>query len=136
MDKWQEIKNHLEHLGGTVKLLADGYELTLRKVHDGKKIFVVVYVDGYQKGEWTKAEEGKPVHPEARFWRPLKRAAWEKKALPQLKRVYGKKRAEQMVTPRVIAFVPDFGTEGSAVAHLKKHFPDLEIKPDKEAAQA
>ncbi|NWO06347.1 MAG: hypothetical protein HLX50_11810, partial [Alteromonadaceae bacterium] len=41
--------------------------------------------------------------------------------------------ADRMVTPQVIGFVPDFGTEGSAVAHLKKHFPDLEIKPDEEA---
>ncbi|NWO05546.1 MAG: hypothetical protein HLX50_07540, partial [Alteromonadaceae bacterium] len=44
--------------------------------------------------------------------------------------------ADRMVTPQVIGFVPDFGTEGSAVAHLKKHFPDLEIKPDEEAAEA
>lgn len=132
MSKWGEIKSRLEHLGGSVKLLADGHEVSLRKAHNGKTIFVIVYVDGHIKGEWTKAEDEKPVHPEARFWRPVKRAAYKKKGYSQLKRVFGKKEADQMVTPRVIGFVPDFGTEGSAVAHLKKYFPDLEILEPKE----
>lgn len=136
MNKWDEIKGRLDHLGGSVSLRADGYKVTLRKVHDGKRIFVVVYVDDYQKSEWTKHENGKPVHPEARFWRPMKRAAYKKKGYSQLKRVFGKKKADQMVTPQVIGFVPDFGTEGAAVAHLKKHFPDLEIlEPEQEATE-
>lgn len=133
MSKWDQIKSSLEHLGGSVKLLADGHEVSLRKVHNGKRIFVVVYVDGYQRGIWTEAKDEKPVHPEARFWRPMKRAMYRKKGYAQLKRAFGKKKADQMVTPQVVAFVPDFGTEGAAVAHLKKHFPDLEIKPEKEA---
>lgn len=128
MDKWKEIKGRLAHLGGSVDLLADGYTLSLVKAHDGKKIFVRVFVEGVIKGEWTKAEDGAPVHPEARFWRPMRRAAYRKKAYPHLKRVFGKKKADRMVAPQVIGFVPDFGTEGAAVAHLKKHFPDLEIK--------
>lgn len=127
MSKWDEIKSRLEHLGGSVELLADGHTVTLRKVHNLKRIFVVVYVDGYQRGIWTESKDGKPVHPEARFWRPMKRAACQKKAYNSLKRVYGKKKADQLVTPQVVAFVPEFGTEGAAVAHLKKHFPDLEL---------
>lgn len=130
MDKWKEIKERLNHLHGSVELLADGHTLSMIKVHDGKKIFVRVYVDGYVDFKWTKTEDGKPVHAQGRFWRPMKRAAYPKKAYPSLKRIYGKKEADRMVTPRVIGVVPDFGTEGAAVAHLKKHFPDLEIKAD------
>lgn len=130
MSKWDEIKSQLEHLGGSVNLRADGHKVTLRKVHNGKRIFVVVYVDDYQRGEWTKHNKGKPVHPEARFWRPMRRAAYQKKGYSQLKRVFGKKKADQMVTPQIIGFVPDFGTEGAAVAHLKRNFPDLEILVD------
>lgn len=130
MDKWKEIKERLANLSSSVELLADGYTLSLVKVHDGKKIFVRVYVDGFVKGEWTKSEHGTPVHPEARFWRPMKRAAYPKKVYAKAKRAFGKKEADRMVTPRVIGFVPDFGTEGAVVAHLKKHFPDLEIKAD------
>jgi hypothetical protein len=128
MDKWGEIKERLKHLGGAVELLADGHELTLTKVHNGKQIFVRVYVDGLVKGEWTKTEDGKPVHSEGRFWRPMKRAAYPKKVYARAKRAFGKKKADRMVTPRVIGVVPDFGTEGAAVAHLKKRFPDLELK--------
>lgn len=129
MDKWQEIKKRLEHLGGSVDLIADGCELGLRKVHDGKRIFVSVYVNGYIKAKWIKADDdGRPVHPEARFWRPMKKAAWSKKDYRDLRKIWGKRKADAMITPRVVAFVPDFGTEGSVVAHLKKHFPDLEIK--------
>ncbi|MEC7378164.1 MAG: hypothetical protein VX421_11175 [Pseudomonadota bacterium] len=136
MSKWDEIKKRLEHLGGSVDLLADGHKLSLLKLHNKKTIFVRVYVNDLVKFEWTKAEEEKPVHSEGRFWRPMKRAAYKKKAYPSLKRIFGKKEADRAVTPRVIGFVPDFGTEGAAVAHLKKHFPDLEIlEPEQEATE-
>lgn len=133
MSKWNEIKKRLEHLGGQVTLLADGHKVDLRKVHNGKEIFVTVYVDGYQRGIWTEEKDGKPVYPEARFWRPMRRAMYQKKGYASLKRAFGKKEADRMVTPQVIGFVPHFGTEGSAVAHLKKHFPDLEIVEPKPA---
>jgi len=136
MNKWQEIKDALKDLGGSITLLADGYKLSLRKVHNGKKIYVVVYVNDYFKGAWTTVEDQKPVHPEARFWRPAKSALYKKKDYPKLKRIFGKAEADRMVTPRVIAFVPDFGTESAAVTHLKKHFPDLEITRETEAAEA
>ncbi|WP_237673604.1 hypothetical protein [Vreelandella profundi] len=133
MDKWKTIKERLRHLGGSVELLADGHKLQLVKAHNGKRIFVRVFVDGSIDFEWTKTEGGKPVHPEGRFWRPMKRAAYSKKHYAALKRGWGKKEADRMITPRVIAVVPDFGTEGATVAHLKKHFPDLEIKADEVA---
>ncbi len=128
MNKWEEIKGALSNLGGRIELLADGYELSIRKAHDGKKIFVLVWVNDQIKGEWTTAKDGSPVHSEGRFWRPMKRAGYKKKDYAAIKRAFGKKEADLMTTPRVIGFVPDFGTEGAVVAHLKKHFPDLEIK--------
>ncbi|MGP9798176.1 hypothetical protein ACT3UJ_12550 [Halomonas sp. 86] len=134
MDKWKEIKERLAHLGGSVELLADGYTLTLAKVHDGKKIFVYVYINGTVEGKWTDTKDGEPVHPEGRFWRPMKRAPHPKKYYAQFKRAFGKKEADRMVAPRVIGVVPTFGTEGAVVAHLKKHFPDLEIKADEVAS--
>lgn len=134
MDNRKKIKERLAHLGGRVELLADGHRLSLVKAHDGKKIFVCVFVDGSVDFKWTKTEDGKPVLPEGRFWRPMKRAAYPKKAHQSLKRIYGKKEADRLVAPQVIGVVPDFGTEGAAVAHLKKHFPDLEIKADEVAS--
>lgn len=136
MNKWQEIKDALKHLGGSVTLLADGHELALRKVHNGKKIYVVVYVNGYLKGEWTTVEDQKPVHPESRFWRPMRRAAYKKKDYPKMKRIFGKAEADRMVASRIIGFVPEFSTEGAVITHLKKHFPDLEIKREAEAVEA
>lgn len=136
MNKWQEIKDALKPLGGSIKLLADGHELSVRKAHDGKKIFVMVWVNDQIKGEWVKHKDGNPVHPEARFWRPMKRAQYKKKDYAKIKGAFGKKEADLMTTPRVIGFVPNFGTEGSVVAHLKKHFPDLEIKRETGAAEA
>lgn len=134
MDKWQEIKQRLAHLGGHVDVLADGYEVNLRKVHNGKRIFVVVYINSELKGIWTEEKDGQPIYPEARFWRPMKRATYPKKHYKQLKRAFGKREADDMVTPKVRGFVPDFRTEGAAVAHLKKHFPDLEIKREAQAS--
>lgn len=135
-DKWQKMKQALRPSYGHVKIEADGYTVDLMKASDGEKIWVQVWVNGVFEGRWTAHEDGLPKYPEGRFLRPMKRATWKRSQFAELKKIFGKKQAEEMITPRVIGFLPDFGTAGSAVAHFKKHFPECRlIEPGEPAGQ-
>lgn len=129
LNKWQQLEACLSGAFGSAKAMADGHELHFVKQLDGERLVVAVYVDGWIKGEWSKADErGEPVRPEGRFWRPYRSRAWKLKQYAQLKRAFGKKKADQMVALKTVAYLPSWNSPRSLVRHLKKHFPDLELK--------
>lgn len=129
MNKWQQLEEQLKGVFGSATVLADGHEVTLQKRLDGEKLVIQVYVDGWIKGEWWSVDEqGQPVHPEGRFWRPMKRRAWQLKQYKELKKVFGKKKADEMTAQRTVAVTPCWGSPRPLISHLKKHFPDLELK--------
>lgn len=132
MDKWKRIEEKLRYVFGNVKVRADGHEVTFDKRVDTKKQKLVIetYVDGWIKGEWMNVQNGQPLHPEGRFFRPRKSAVWKRKDFKMLKKIYGTKKAEEMVTPKVIVLDPYWGSPRTLVAHLKREFPDLEIVED------
>lgn len=126
-DKWQKMTQALRPSYGSVKIEVDGYTVDLQKASNGEKIWVQAWVNGTFEGRWTAQQDGLPKYPEGRFLRPMRRAIWKRSKLAELKKVFGKKKAEEMVTPEVVGFLPDFGTAGSAVAHFKKHFPECRL---------
>lgn len=126
-DKWQQLEEALSGVFAYATIRADGHEVSLQKRLSGEKLVVQVYVDGWIKGEWTNAENGEPVHPEARFWFPMRRRAWPLKQYKSLKKVFGKKKADEMTALKTVAFLPSWNSPRSLVRHLKKHFPDLEL---------
>lgn len=126
-DKWKRLEAALSGVFGHAKAQADGHELLFKKVTSGEKLLVEVYVDGWIKGQWCKAEDGEPAHPEARFWRPMRSRPWPLKKYRDLKKVFGKKKADQMTAMKTVAFTPYWNSPGTLVRHLKKHFPDLEL---------
>lgn len=131
MNKWQQLEEQLKGVFGCATILADGHEVTLQKRLDGEKLVIQVGVDGWIKGEWCRVDEqGQPVHPEGRFWRPMKSRVWKLKRYKELKKVFGKKKADEMTALRTVAVTPYWGSPRTLVSHLKKHFPDLELKAD------
>jgi hypothetical protein len=129
LDKWQQLEARLGGVFGDATATAGGHELRFVKRLDGERLVIAVYVDGWIKGEWSKADEnGEPVHPEGWFWRPYRSRAWKLKQYPQLKRAFGKKKADQMTALKTVAYLPSWNTPGTLVRHLKKRFPDLELK--------
>lgn len=131
MDKWKVLEEQLQGVFASATILADGHEVSLQKRLDGEKLVIQVGVDGWIKGAWSSVDEhGQPVHPEGRFWRPMKRRAWKLKQYKELKKVFGKKKADEMTALRTVAVTPYWGSPRTLVSHLKKHFPDLELKAD------
>lgn len=128
-DKWQQLEDQLGGVFCQAAAVADGHELTFRKALHKERLVVEVYVDGWMKGEWSKAnEQGEPVHPEGRFWRPYRSRAWKLKQYAQLKRAFGKRKADRMTALKTVAFLPSWNSPRTLVRHLRKHFPDLELQ--------
>ncbi|MFW6346629.1 MAG: hypothetical protein ACOC0M_09920 [Halomonas sp.] len=129
MNKWQQLEEQLQGIFGCATILADGHEVTLQKRLDDEKLVIQVGVDGWIKGAWHEVDgQGEPVHPEGRFWRPMKSRVWPLKQYKELKKVFGKRQADEMTALRTVVFSPYWGSPRSLISHLKKHFPDLELK--------
>ncbi|OSQ49636.1 MULTISPECIES: hypothetical protein [Thalassospira] len=129
-DKWKQIEETLKGVFGKIKVQADGYELTLTKSIDRERLVTLVHVNGEIKGKWFRAKNGKPLYPEARFWFPMRRRAWPIKKHSELKKAFGKREADQMTALETVCFSPMWTSPRSLIAHLKKHFPELEIVED------
>lgn len=128
-DKWQQLEAQLGGVFGDATATADGHELRFVKRLYGERLVIQVYVDGWIKGEWSKADDqGEPAHPEGRFWRPYRSRAWKLKQYAQLKRAFGKRKADQMTALKTVAYLPSWNSPRTLVRHLRKHFPDLELQ--------
>lgn len=131
MDKWKQLEEKLSGIFGNATVLAGGHEVSFQKRLDGEKLVIQVGVDGWIKGEWWKVDEqGQPVHSEGRFWKPMRSRVWPLKEYKSLKKVFGKRKADQMTALKTVAVTPCWGSPRTLISHLKKNFPDLEIKPD------
>lgn len=127
MTKWQQLEERLAGVLGDAKAVADGYELHFVKRLSGERLVVETYVNGWIKGEWTKVEDGSPVHPEGRFWRPCRSRAFPLKKHAALKRAFGKRYADRATALELVAVLPTWNSPRSLVRHLKASFPDLEL---------
>ena len=131
MEKWKELEKSLQGVFGSATIHADGHEVTLLKRLDGEKLVIQVGVDGWIKGAWSMVDgKGEPKHPEGRFYRPMRSRAWPLKQYKDLRKVFGKRKADEMTALRTMALSPYWNSPRSLVSHLKKHFPDLELKSD------
>jgi len=126
-DKWKQLEQSLDGIFSRVNARADGYALKFVKSLDGQRLVTLVYVNGEIKGEWFKAENGKPAHREGRFWCPHRRRAWPLKKYSELKKVFGKRKADQMTALETVCFSPIWTSPRSLTKHFKKNFPDLQI---------
>ncbi len=127
-EKWSRMEAALGTLFGAVNFTAAGHDVRCIKRPHGNRLVVEVYVDGWIKGEWSKADEnGDPAHPEGWFWRPYRSRPWKLKQYAQLKRAFGKKKADQMTALKTVAYLPSWNSPKTLVRHLKKRFPDLEL---------
>lgn len=126
-DKWNQLEQAMRGVYAHIKARADGHELSLVKAVHGDRLVAWVYVNGLIKGEWYRAENGKPVHPEARFWCPHRSRVYPLSKYNALKKAFGKSRADQMTALVTVCFTPMWTSPRSLIRHLKKNFPDLEI---------
>ncbi|HDZ48754.1 hypothetical protein LCGC14_0074790 [marine sediment metagenome] len=128
MNKWKQLEEQLSGVFGSATIRAGGHKVTFRKQLDGEKLVIRVGVDGWIKGAWMSVDEhGHPEHPEGRFYRPHRYRACKLKSYPSLKKVFGKKQADEMTALRTVQVSPYWNSPRTLISHLKKHFPDMEL---------
>lgn len=131
-EQWAEIERELSGLFGRVELLCDGYKVvaniaTIAALRQG----IVVYVDGFVRGEWMKgeAEEARKFHREMkRYLYPAKvRALAAKKAknrqLPaDLRKIFQRHATESFST-----WAPYWTNAKAFTRHLRKTCADISV---------
>lgn len=128
MTKWKQLEQQLQGVFGSARVRADGHDVSFYKQPQGERLVIVAYVDSCVRGPWMSVDDqGKPKHSEGRFFRPRKHRVYQLKQYNKLKRVFGKKRADEMTALRTYMLDPTWNSPKTLVSHLKKHFPDLEL---------
>ena len=111
----------------TVRLICDGYEISLKLERYKMKLIIGIYINGQINGSWfTKPED----HPEAKFLPIKKKARFSPTQKKEIIKTCGKRNALKHF-PHLnevceIKF-PYFNTAGSAIAHLIKVSKSIEL---------
>ena len=91
-EEWAKIADWWGTGFGSVKMSIDGHEISLYNNIDKKKMVVevVIYVDGYIKGEYSTA--GDEIGD--RFWLRVKKPLYSPKELKERAKIWGKRSKE------------------------------------------
>jgi hypothetical protein len=131
-EQWALIETELSRFYGTVYLRCDGYEVTavVEAVATFKQA-IVIYVNGWVKGEWIKgeAEEAKKFYrPMTRYLYPAKRREEAKKKAksrgmaPAIREIW-----QRQATASVTTWAPYWNNAKTLCRHLRKTCADIEV---------
>ena len=131
-EQWGEIEQRLSGAFGMVKLKADGYDVTL-EVRPYKKLTscIVVFVNGYCRGEWFKGEapESRKFCQEQRSW--LYSAQLRENAKKKLKsrrlEDWSREHYTRVAESFSAIWSPYWRSPKSLTRHLRKTCVDVEI---------
>ena len=110
---WKTVEERLVYPGATIRLRADGREVTLQVHREGIRMQIGVYVDGWMRGEWifNDCEERR------RFMRPKVR-----KPKPYTRsqiRALGKNWCEEQIKRHTVTYWLPYWP---SVRLLRRHF--------------
>lgn len=120
-----EIEAELSSPYGRVVLKADGHELQIRvERYKALQYSVMVYVDGYLRGEWFKSDSDIG----AKFWRRRVSQVFSKKILDGRRKLFGKRAASALAkSGSIVQHLPYFGTARAVLATLQRTCESIEV---------
>ncbi len=118
-EDWDVFEKKLSNpYGGRVKLLVDGYKITVVVVQDKPLHFCLeVYVNGKIKGEWLVND----CDIRRRFFRKSSKKLYSTAVIREFQKELGKGRAEKLAAERFEHYTPYWNTAKSLKAHLIKN---------------
>ncbi|WP_031438201.1 hypothetical protein [Methylobacter tundripaludum] len=129
--QWEEVKNSLSGVYGSVYLRCDGYLITAVIQRDKMKPVITVYVNGRIKGKdmWHgKESDLDKIGDIARKFFCLKSKGPSAKTIAREKKVFGARFCkERRWHERFYYAHPYFSTPGAFIAHIKKHNESIEV---------
>lgn len=119
------IERELSSPYGRVVLKADGHELQLRvERYKALKYSVMVYVDGYLRGEWFRAESDIG----AKFWCRRTRVLFKAKDHASYRRALGKRALDERIAQSTyVMHMPCFASARAALASLQRTCESIEV---------
>ncbi|QTE39509.1 hypothetical protein J3L18_10770 [Mucilaginibacter gossypii] len=84
---WQTVKNAWGAFYDQIQIIADGHKLTLQTQRNGMSLLMVIYVDGFIKGEYMSAES----EIGQKFYNERKIPVYKAKDLKENAKVFGKR---------------------------------------------
>ena len=123
-----EYADKLTSIFGRVKLLCDGYEVTLAIEQSKMKLSVNTYVNGYIKGAWFLPKEGDD-YPERKFLCPKTLRLYSPQKKARLIKQFGKKRANEYfkLDSSSIMYSAVWPSGKAALSHLIKVCDSVEV---------
>ena len=119
------IERELSVPYGRVVLKADGHELQLRvECYKALRYSVMVYVDGWLRGEWFKAESDIG----AKFWHRHTRVLFKAKDHALYRRAFGKRALDERIARSTyVVHMPSFNSGRAALASLQRTCESIEV---------
>lgn len=128
-DEQSEIAERLENFWASVFLRCDGYlvKARLQRVSTNRLV-IVVFVDGWIKGEWMSFDPEKVSEEAKRFFRPSSRALYNAKEIKKYEKALGKRKCKKFgVYQKVVIPVPGWSRPMPFIRHVLKMNKSVEL---------
>lgn len=124
---WKEIEHKLKGFYDPVKLICDGYELTLLLQRNGQfKNIIAAYVNGKIDGKWFLEE----CEERRRFFRPRSKSFYSKKDMADFKKISKKIFKEMQAKNKYVYHEPYWTSFRALKGHLIKNNESIELVID------
>ena len=132
-DQWSLFEKELCRAFGHVHLIVDGFRISYRVQTDRMKLVIVVFVDGWFKGEWLSED-----CPERGFMRPVERFVLPAKLRKMVKSARKKRAFKNETglpdeTKKFVYYQSVWLSARSLRRHLTKNFTSIELVDGEEA---
>lgn len=130
-EDWKRIEAKLRDFFNYVKLVCDGYELTLVLQRIGQfSNAIAVYINGKIDGKWLIED----CEERRRFWCPKSKSFYSKKDMAAFKKISRRVFKEMQAKNKFTYYEPYWTSFRSLKSHLIKHNQVIEIVVDAEDA--
>ncbi len=121
---WKDIEQRLKELYRSVKLVCDGYELTLVLQRIGQfHNAITVYIDGKIDGRWMIED----CEQRRRFYCPKSKSFYSKKDMADIKKISKRMFKEMQAKNKFVYYAPYWTSFRSLKSHLIKNNESIEL---------
>jgi hypothetical protein len=118
----------LSYPHGYVKLMCDGYEISLVvEPYKALSYVVMTYVNGFFEGKWMNSKQ---EFPEQKFMRKSIKSVYSARTKAKFEKIYGKREYKKKSADfdrKYVLYMPTFGTGKAAISHLVKVCESIEV---------
>ncbi|MBL8500670.1 MAG: hypothetical protein JNL77_08845 [Nitrosomonas sp.] len=130
-EQWSKVERRLSSQLGSVKLQCDGHEVFAVVKTDKMKLVIVLYIDGWMKGEWLKDESEMGIKFFSKKTKYLSTQKERASALKQMnnKRLTSDLRAmfKRIYEAKYSYFTPVWTSAKSFCRHIRKTCATIEL---------